>query len=150
MTPLTLPSRSVRARLRRLGRRFVRGDGGAAMVEFALATPLLLLMAFGVIDFGRAFYVHNKLSSVVRDGARVGAAQGATATNTTVATRITGAILTEYDLAGARAPAVTVNVTNTDVEVRIDAYPFTGWLPILPIARNLKLSTTATFRREVF
>jgi Flp pilus assembly protein TadG len=107
-------------------------------------------MAFGVIDFGRAFYVYNKLSSVVRDGARVGAAQGATATNTTVATRITGAILAEYDLAGARAPAVTVNVTNTDVEVRIDAYPFTGWLPILPIARNLTLSTTATFRREVF
>jgi Flp pilus assembly protein TadG len=150
MTPLTLPSRSVRARLRRLGRRFVRGDGGAAMVEFALATPLLLTMAFGVIDFGRAFYVYNKLSSVVRDGARLGAAQGATATQATVTSRITGAILAEYDLTGARAPNVSVQVTNTDVVVSVQNYAFTSWLPILPIARNLTLSTTATFRREVF
>jgi hypothetical protein len=45
---------------------------------------------------------------------------------------------------------VTVNVTNTDVVVSVQNYAFNSWLPILPIARNLTLSTTATFRREVF
>jgi Flp pilus assembly protein TadG len=146
-----------RAGHRRLRRRFVRGERGAAMVEFALATPLLITLAFGVVDFGRAFYAYNKLSSVVRDGARFGAAQGSggvtnAAMQTTIQNRISSAILAEYGLVGAVAPGtgqVAVSVTDTDVTVTVQGYSFNSWTPILPLARNLTLNTSATFRREI-
>lgn len=58
------------------GRRVVEllgGESGAAIIEFALVTPLLLLLVFGIIESGRAIYTVNALASAVRDGARYGA-----------------------------------------------------------------------------
>ncbi len=44
-------------------------ERGSAAVEFALVAPLLLLMAFGIIDFSRAYYTLNNLSTAVAEGA---------------------------------------------------------------------------------
>jgi hypothetical protein len=41
------------------------------MVEFALMTPLLLLLLFGIVDFGRAIFYANELTNGAREGARV-------------------------------------------------------------------------------
>ncbi len=46
---------------------------GAAMVEFALAVPLLLLLTMGAIDFGRAFYQSVTISHAAETGAVYGA-----------------------------------------------------------------------------
>jgi Flp pilus assembly protein TadG len=43
---------------------------GQAMVEFALALPLLMLLLLGLADFARAVYYYNVLSSAAREGAR--------------------------------------------------------------------------------
>lgn len=59
--------------VRRLVER-VRDEGGAAIIEFALVAPLLLVLVWGIIETGRAFYTINSLASAVRDGARYGAA----------------------------------------------------------------------------
>jgi hypothetical protein len=48
-----------------------RTDRGAAAVELALVLPLLLLILFGTIDFGRLLYTKVELSSAAREGARV-------------------------------------------------------------------------------
>jgi Flp pilus assembly protein TadG len=45
-------------------------DRGAAAVEFALLLPLLLLIVFGVIDFGRAINAQITLTQAAREGAR--------------------------------------------------------------------------------
>lgn len=43
---------------------------GVAIVEFALALPLLLLLTFTVTELGRALYQYNTLAKSVRDAAR--------------------------------------------------------------------------------
>ncbi|MBI2762161.1 MAG: pilus assembly protein [Chloroflexi bacterium] len=44
--------------------------GGQSLVEFALILPVLLLVLFGVFDFGRAIYAYNAVSNAAREGGR--------------------------------------------------------------------------------
>lgn len=47
-----------------------RLDRGAAAVEFALVLPVLLLVIFGIIDFGRMLNAQLQVSEAAREGAR--------------------------------------------------------------------------------
>src|SRR5437773_10844519 len=49
------------------------GERGAAAVEFALVLPLLLLILFGIIDFGRAYNAQVTLTQAAREGVRLAA-----------------------------------------------------------------------------
>ena len=53
-------------RLSRFGRR------GNAMLEAALATPMLFLLLSGVVDMGRAFYYSDIAAGAARAGAQYG------------------------------------------------------------------------------
>lgn len=46
-------------------------QGGAAAVEFAIIAMLLFTLLFGIIEFGRLFYVLNAAQEVTRHAARV-------------------------------------------------------------------------------
>jgi len=65
-----IPSPRGRPRVRR---------AGAATVEMAIVTPVVILLALGCTDFGRVFHAR----SVVSNGARCGAEYGATHSFTT-------------------------------------------------------------------
>lgn len=43
---------------------------GAAMVEMAMVVPILLILAFGIIELGRALYQHNSLGKATETAAR--------------------------------------------------------------------------------
>jgi hypothetical protein len=45
-------------------------QSGAAIVEFALVLPLLLVLSILVAEFGRALYQYDTLAKAVRAGAR--------------------------------------------------------------------------------
>lgn len=45
-------------------------DSGAAAVEFALVFPMLLVLAFGIVDFGALVNAHVTLANATRDAAR--------------------------------------------------------------------------------
>jgi len=45
---------------------------GAALVEFALCLPLLLVVIAGIVDFGFAFQRYEVLTNAAREGARLG------------------------------------------------------------------------------
>lgn len=47
-----------------------RRQSGVAAVELAFLVVLLLLMAAGTFEFGRAFWYYNALAKATRDGAR--------------------------------------------------------------------------------
>jgi Flp pilus assembly protein TadG len=48
-----------------------RGEQGTVALELALVAPFLLLLVFGIIQFGRAYNAKIELSAAVREGARV-------------------------------------------------------------------------------
>jgi Flp pilus assembly protein TadG len=54
----------------RATRRRKATDRGAAMVEFAIMLPLLLLVIAGIVDLGRAFFTQVTLTNAAREGAR--------------------------------------------------------------------------------
>ena len=49
-------------------RRFTRR--GQALTEFALILPILLLIVFGVFDFGRAIFAYNNVANAAREAGR--------------------------------------------------------------------------------
>ena len=51
----------------------VRPDGGAAAVELALVLPVLLLLVFGIVQYGWYFFQAQETTFAVREGARVAA-----------------------------------------------------------------------------
>lgn len=52
-------------------RRGTRGERGSQLLEFALALPILLLLAVGVLDFGSMFALKAKLTNAAREAARI-------------------------------------------------------------------------------
>jgi len=53
----------------------LRETEAAALIEFAVALPLLIVLVVGIFDFGGAFNLKQELNNAVREGARFGAAQ---------------------------------------------------------------------------
>ncbi|MDO3378430.1 TadE/TadG family type IV pilus assembly protein [Geoalkalibacter halelectricus] len=50
----------------------LRDDRGAAAVEFAVVLPLLLMLVFGIIEFGLLIYNKAMITNASREAARAG------------------------------------------------------------------------------
>ena len=48
-----------------------RGRAGQSLVEMAMVLPVLALLTFGLLDFGRAYYFQVSITNAAREGARV-------------------------------------------------------------------------------
>ena len=51
-------------------------ERGAAAAEFALLLPVLLMILFGIIEFGMIMYGREVVTNATREGARAGIVQG--------------------------------------------------------------------------
>jgi len=67
--PCGLKSQSAELKMRKL---FLKNKHGQSLIEFALVLPILLLVLFGIAEFGRAIMVKNILHTASREGARLG------------------------------------------------------------------------------
>ena len=66
------------------------GQRSQALIEFALVSPVLLLLLFGVIDLGRAIFYYDTINHAAREGARTAIrASNALPTDTDVLTTVT-------------------------------------------------------------
>jgi Flp pilus assembly protein TadG len=98
-------------RLAVLARRASRsGDQGASAVEFALVVPILIVLVFGIIDFGVIFAQQLSLNNAVRQGARSAVVAGNTAQQT-CAQVVSG-------VRGAAGQTIAMDTTDIDVTVR--------------------------------
>jgi hypothetical protein len=53
----------------------LQGMEAAALIEFAVALPLLVVLVVGIFDFGGAFNLKQELNNAAREGAGFGASQ---------------------------------------------------------------------------
>ncbi len=53
--------------------KIIRGRGriGQSLVEMAMVLPILALLTFGLVDFGRGYYFQVSITNAAREGARV-------------------------------------------------------------------------------
>lgn len=113
-------------------------DRGSVAVEFALLLPLLLLIVFGTIDFGRAINAQITLTQAAREGARLASFGDSSSVVTTG---------TKNAATGLSNLTVTVTTCATGAGAGVDAvvtvsYPFTF---ITPVGAFASMFGTATF-----
>jgi Flp pilus assembly protein TadG len=74
--------------------------GGVAAVEFAIVAPLLMMVVFGIIEFGRMIMVQQILTNASREGARRAIIEDATHTEVQalVSTYLTNASVSSADV----------------------------------------------------
>ena len=101
--------------------RGMRRDGhGQGLVEFALVFPVIVLILFGVFDFGRAIYAYNTIANAARQGARVAAVNQVVTANTRCNEDMPVEDPSNPDwsvLACAASSAVSLGVQTSDVVV---------------------------------
>jgi Flp pilus assembly protein TadG len=91
---------SVRAK----GERRRRGDRGAVAVEFGLLAPFLILLVFGLMDFGWMFSRDMVVQNVARDAVRVASLEGSY-------TQVSDTIQTELASYGIASSQVSYSIT---------------------------------------
>ena len=167
------PEPSRRLLRRGVRRAFGSGERGTAVVEFAIIAPMLFLLVFGLIDFGRALNYYNDLTQLAGQGARAaavnsnpdGTAVSAAVTNdgqcqsiawsiqcqlaktyTTTAELKNGIDVCMGSMNGSGALTSTAPAPGNPITVRA-TYTF-AFLPIVKIAA-IRLSATQSERSEV-
>ena len=103
-----------------------RDERGAAVVEFALILPVLVLFVFGIIQFGQAYSARIELTGAVREGARaVALGKDGVATTKAAAPGLTPGSMTVTTV-----PCATVSPP-PDAKATVNAsYPFEYTIPL--------------------
>lgn len=105
-----------------------RDERGAAVVEFALILPILVMFVFGIVEFGRAYSARIELTAAVREGARA-VALGANTTDAETATK-DGAPGLDRNLIAVTPSSCTA--TPTPVNATVNAsYQFEYTIPLV-------------------
>jgi Flp pilus assembly protein TadG len=132
----------------------LRSERAAALVEFALVVPFLMIIMCATIDFGLAVYTLNNLTAAVREGGRYAATLDvAPGVDTSVVRDRVYAYIVAANVNGLTPMQVKEKIHNTapdpngNIVVWIDNYPF---VPMTPLAPLLGMQTIGLTRRAVF
>jgi Flp pilus assembly protein TadG len=119
------------------------GERGAALLEAAITVPIILLIAVGIFEFGRAYQTWQVLTNAAREGARLAVINGST--DADVVTRVRN-YMSAGQLENAATATVTVNrgvaLTGADTASQITInYPF-QFMVLNPVVRLVTKSST--------
>ncbi len=119
--------------------RIRQNERGTALLEAAMTLPILLLIAVGIFEFGRAYQTWQVLTNAAREGARVSVLPSATSGGVEARVRsyMQSGQLSGYATAPVavnRSASITVNgAAVTASEITVD-YPF-SFMVLQPVAR---------------
>jgi Flp pilus assembly protein TadG len=82
---------------------------GVSIVEMALVLPILLMLSFGIVDYGYYFYVKSSIQGAAQSGARAAIVSGATNGN------VTTAVSQVMTAAGLQSSGYTVTTSPVDI-----------------------------------
>lgn len=94
-------------------------ERGAAAVEFALVSTLLVALLVGIVDFGYAFFVQGTLSGAAREAARSYAIHGNESTARAAAKNAAGPLALTDGQILIPAGACPVTTTGPDPSVTV-------------------------------
>jgi len=132
-------------------RKGLQTESGASAVEFALLLPLLMMILFGITEFGFALYRQSILTNASREGARLGIVQSIPAITTA---QINAAIDNYLTVAGINPGNVNRNIvaggiTGTPVRVTLTLpYTFTVLPGLTSVAPQINLTAWTEMRHE--
>lgn len=150
--------RREQGRKTRRGLLHARGDQGAAVIETAIVTVVMLLLFAGAIDVGRMFYNYIAITNAAREGARTAArlpcdaASGASRSavrNAIVASAVgeaaaVGTIVLAANVTIAPDPVAT-GCAAAGIPIRVTvAFDFTNLLSNVLGSAGVRLSNQAT------
>ena len=124
----------------------IRDEQGNALIETAVTLPIVLLIAVGIFDFGRAYQTWQILTNAAREGARVAVLSSSTEGGVTgrVRSSMQDGQLSKYGTASVtvnRSATITVNGAPVSAsKVTVD-YPF-DFMVLQPVARLISPATT--------
>jgi Flp pilus assembly protein TadG len=102
-------------------------------VELALVLPILLLLVFGIVDFGRAYNAQISLTQAAREGARA-RALGADAAATTARVQLAAGFLPPASVSVAAGADCPPDPSATDVATVTATSTFTFVTPFGALA----------------
>jgi Flp pilus assembly protein TadG len=122
-------------------------ERGAALIEAAVTIPIILLIAVGIFEFGRAYQTWQVLTNAAREGARAAVVPGATVPTVQ---GIVKKYMTDGQLGGVanatvavnQATPMVVNGMNINASLVTVDYPF-SFIVLQPVARLVVKDSTA-------
>lgn len=115
----------------------------------ALVLPLLLLLVFGIIEFGRVFNTQLAVTHAAREGIRHYAITGEAGTASGIANDAASGLdlSSSISIQGDCFPTVRGDETiGTAVSMVITYTDFTGFIPLWGTLDNIELTGTGTMR----
>ena len=118
-------------------------ERGAALIETAITIPIILLIAVGIFEFGRAYQTWQVLTNAAREGARVAILSDKTDAEVTTAVRsyMQAGGLPRYATAGVNIQRNVVMGPNTASRITV-SYPF-QFMVLNGVARLVVRGSTA-------
>ncbi|WP_273834373.1 TadE/TadG family type IV pilus assembly protein [Guptibacillus sedimenti] len=124
----------------------MKSEKGQSMVEFALVLPILVMLLFGIIDFGRIFHTYLAIDHASREAARTASiGENDAAIVSTAVASASSIHLTAGQV--AVSPGGTKS-SGSDVTVTI-TYPISFLTPVVSnLTGPITLSSSTVMRME--
>lgn len=127
-------------------------DSGASLAEFALVLPVLVMLVFGIVEFGIAFTKAQAIEAAAREGARLASIEASTYAdvNARVNDALTGIPMSGPPTVGVTvdgAPSTCLNQPGKAVTVTVSATHLIN-IPLVVSNYAVNLNGTAVFRCE--
>jgi Flp pilus assembly protein TadG len=95
-------------------KKFFKDKKGQSIIEFAVILPILLMVLFGITEFGRAIMVTNVLNTASREGARLAAVS-----SVTDSLSVRARVVQVLDAANIDAKAITIQFLLAEKSVEV-------------------------------